>query len=85
MTNITRPALQAMLNDLEFANDKTLLGARGDMSVDIPNGNATALGNDVNKVINRCNQLSSDFKSGFKTFCDSHPGYCKQTFHIGPF
>ena len=85
LTNITRPGLQAMLHDLEFANDKTLLGARGDMSVDIPNGNATALGNDVNKVINRCNQLSSDFKAGFKTFCDSHPGSCKQTFHIGPF
>jgi len=85
LSNITRPGMAAMLHDLEFANDKTLLGARGDMTTDIRNANVNALGNDLNRVINRCNQLSSDFKSGFKTFCDSHPGYCKQTFHIGPF
>ena len=40
---------------------------------------------DLNQAINRCNQISTDFKSGFKSFCDGHPGLCKQTFHIGPF
>lgn len=85
LSNLNATSLRAMLHDLEFANDKTLLGARGDMSTDIPAGNATALDNDLNKVIHRCNQISGDFKSGFQKFCDSHPGYCKQTFHIGPF
>ena len=85
LSNLNQTTLRAMLHDLEFANDKTLLGARGDMSTDIPTGNATAVGNDLNKVIHRCNQLSDEFKHGFQTFCDSHPGYCKQTFHVGPF
>jgi len=85
LQNITPTSMQAMLHDLEFANDKTLLGARGDMTVDIRNQDLNGLGNDLNKVIQRCNQVSSEFKSGFKTFCDSHPGYCRQTFHVGPF
>lgn len=85
LQNITPANMQAMLHDLEFANDKTLLGARGDMTTDIRSQNLDGLGKDLNKVIQRCNQVSSDFKSGFKTFCDLHPGYCKQTFHIGPF
>jgi hypothetical protein len=85
LQNITAANMQAMLHDLEFANDKTLLGARGDMTTDIRNQNLNGLGNDLNKVIQRCNQVSSEFKSGFKSFCDTHPGYCRQTFHIGPF
>jgi len=85
LQNITPANLQIMLHDLEFANDKTLLGARGDMTTDIRSGNPNAIGNDLNKVINRCNQLSTEFKSGFQKYCDAHPGYCRQTFHIGPF
>ncbi|HEV2685708.1 MAG TPA: hypothetical protein VGW79_03630, partial [Actinomycetota bacterium] len=85
LSNLTPTNLRSMLTDLEFANDKTLLGARGDLNTDIPSGNASAVGNDLNKVIQRCNQLSSEFKSGFQTFCNAHPGYCRQTFHIGPF
>ncbi|HLW16995.1 MAG TPA: hypothetical protein VKV69_06550 [Actinomycetota bacterium] len=77
--------MSAMLHDLEFANDKTLLGARGDMTTHIEQRDLNGLGNDLNAVVHRCNQISSDFKSGFQTFCDTHPGYCKQTFHIGPF
>jgi hypothetical protein len=77
--------MAAMLHDLEFANDKTLLGARGDMTTHIQQRNLDGLGNDLNAVVHRCNQISSEFKSGFQTFCDTHPGYCKQTFHIGPF
>ncbi len=75
----------AMLSSLELANDKTLLGARGDMTTHIQQRNMNALGEDINKVIHRCNGLSSSFKSGFQSFCDGHPGYCKETFHIGPF
>ena len=85
LQNITPATLQTMLHDLEFANDKTLLGARGDMTSDIRAGSPDAIEKDLNRVISRCNQLSSEFKAGFQKFCDSHPGYCKQTFHIGPF
>lgn len=85
LQNITPANMSAMLHDLEFANDKTLLGARGDMTTDIRSQNLDGLGKDLNRVIQRCNQVSSEFKSGFKTFCDLHPGYCRQTFHIGPF
>jgi len=74
-----------MLHDLEFANDKTLLAARGDMTTHIQQQNVTALGDDLNRVIRRCNDLSGQFKSGFKAYCDGHPGSCKETFHVGPF
>ena len=87
LSALTNPAVDftPMLNDLELANDKTLLAARGDMTTHIMQKNLNALGDDLNKVIHRCNQVSSEFKTGFQSFCDSHPGYCKQTFHIGPF
>lgn len=85
LSNQSPTQMAAMLHDLEFANDKTLLGARGQMTTDIQNRSLDGLGNDLNKVIHRCNQISGDFKSGFQKFCDTHPGYCKQTFHIGPF
>lgn len=75
----------AMLSSLEFANDKTLLAARGDMTTHLQQRDTTALGNDINKVIHRCNGISSSFKSGFQSYCDTHPGVCKETFHIGPF
>ena len=77
--------MPAMLHDLDFADDKTLLGARGSMGTHIAQRDLAGLGTDLNTVIHRCNQISSEFKSGFKTFCDTHPGYCKETFHIGPF
>lgn len=78
-------ALPTMLRDLDFADDKTLLGARGDMQAHLAQRNVQGFSDDLNKVIRRCNQLSSEFKSGFKSFCDTHPGYCKETFQIGPF
>jgi hypothetical protein len=87
LSAFTTPAtgMPLMLHDLEFANDKTLLGARGDMTTHIAQRNVAALGDDLNRVIKRCNDLSSQFRSGFKTYCDGHPGYCKETFHVGPF
>jgi len=74
-----------MVQDLNFTDDKTLLGAAGAMTTDIQQRNAAALGDDLNRVIHRCNQISSEFKSGFQSFCDTHPGSCKETFHVGPF
>jgi hypothetical protein len=87
LATFSNPAtgMPVMLHDLELANDKTLLGARGDMTTHIAQRNLAALGDDLNRVVHRCNGLSSDFRSGFKSFCNTHPGYCKQTFHIGPF
>jgi hypothetical protein len=87
LSAFTTPAtgMPLMLHDLEFANDKTLLGARGDMTTHIAQRNVAALGNDLNRVIKRCNDLSSQFRSGFKSFCDTHAGMCKETFHVGPF
>jgi hypothetical protein len=74
-----------MMSSLELANYKTLLGARGDMTTAIAQHDLTKLVADLNKVIARCRDLSSSFRSGFHDFCTSHAGSCKQTFHIGPF
>lgn len=87
LTALANPTtgMPAMLHNLDFADDNTLLGARGSMQTHIAQQNLQGLGQDLNTVIHRCNQISSEFKSGFQTFCDTHPGYCRQTFHIGPF
>ncbi|TMK51600.1 MAG: hypothetical protein E6G59_08575 [Actinobacteria bacterium] len=74
-----------MMASLSQANDKALYAAYGLMLTDFNAKNGAEFVTDLNQAINRCNQISTDFKSGFKSFCDSHPGLCKQTFHIGPF
>ncbi|TML78652.1 MAG: hypothetical protein E6G04_07610 [Actinobacteria bacterium] len=81
----TPATIPTMVHDLNFSDDKTLLGIAGDMTTHITQRNVTGVIDDLNRVIHRCNQISSEFKSGFKSFCDSHPGSCKETFHIGPF
>jgi hypothetical protein len=75
----------AMMSSLEQANDKTLLGARGDMTTAIAQHDLTKLVADLNKVIARCRDLSSSFRSGFHDFCTSHASSCKQSFHLSPF
>ena len=86
LSALSTPAtIPIMVHDLNFSDDKTLLGIAGDMTTHVTQRNVTALGDDLNRVIHRCNQISSEFKSGFQSFCDGHPGYCKETFHVGPF
>ena len=39
-----------------------------------------ALADSVNRVIARCNRISSDFRDRFKKYCETNEGACKQNF-----
>jgi len=41
---------------------------------------AQGLADSVNRVIARCNRISSDFRDRFSTYCKTHEGACKRNF-----
>jgi len=56
----------------EIANVQSAIAAR----------DPQALADSVNRVIARCNKISSDFRKRFNTYCKTHEGACKKTFNF---
>ena len=54
----------------EIAKIRAAIGARDPQS----------LADSVNRVIKRCNGISSQFRDGFNDYCKTHEGACKQNF-----
>jgi len=54
----------------EIANIRAAINAR----------DPQALADSVNRVIKRCNGISSQFRDGFSDYCKTHEGACKQNF-----
>src|SRR5439155_2522914 len=75
----------AMFSALAAADDQTLREGSTNIVADLNARNDSGFTSDLNKVIHRCNGLSSDFRGKFKKFCDANPTECKHTNNISPF
>jgi hypothetical protein len=62
------------------ADDDKIRGEITNIQAAISARDAQALADAVNRVIKRCNGISSEFRDRFATYCKTHEGACKQSF-----
>jgi hypothetical protein len=58
------------------ADDEPIREMAPRLAADISNRDEAGLVNDVNELIHRCGQISSNFRNEFNDFCEAHKEQC---------